>query len=336
MGVTNQPTIKNIDLSKIKVREGFNTRPESDPNYIRTLAEDIHLHGLQTPIQVEPAEEKDTFYIVAGHGRFDAVQYANEHYNAGIKTMMAIVKRDLDDTKRDEIMLSDRLARTLEPIAYAKAMRRMMEREGISQTEFAARYGVTVAYAGDLKLLANAPKPVQAAVEEGVVSSTEAVRTIKEYGEEAAVEIVEELREEAANEAPEATEGDAAPSWANDDAPAEPAVRRAKKSKKDTERVAAKKGVAPKKGRKEATAPDFNLAEFAESAAYFMDALIGHMKADNHAGQRRAAENMGNILREYLRSGHEMRDTLSGITAETTDDELMWATEPGSVKDEAA
>jgi ParB/RepB/Spo0J family partition protein len=279
MGTT---TIREIPVSDILIREDFNTRTQRDDDYIETLARDIMAHGLLTPIQVEPASEKNKFYIVAGHGRFDAVKYANEKLEANIKAMQAVVKRDLTDNDRDAILLSDRLARQLDPLGAAMAMRRWMERNNASQTEAAAAFHMTVAYAGDLKLLANAPEPIQEAVAENIVSATEAVRTMKEYGEEGAVEIVEELKEEISKEE---VENPPPTDEASPDAP-EPAVKRAKRTRKDTERVAANQGKKPTSGRSKRITgpapaenentlePPQSLAELAEKGAYLMDNVI--------------------------------------------------------------
>lgn len=326
-----QMTIKNVEVDKIEVREGFNVRSESDPSYIRTLAEDIHLHGILTPLQVEPNGK--TYFVVAGHGRLEAIKYANEHLNASIKTVPAIVKRDLDDTKRDEIMLSDRLARTLEPIAYAKAMQRMMEREGISQTQFAARYGVTVAYAGDLKLLANAPATVQQAVEEGVVSSTEAVRTLKEYGPEGAEEVVKALSDEVEKESaenPPAPPG--SPSWVSDgqkDDGNTPATRRAKKTKKDTERVVRERNITPRKNHGTKIVPEnsvekVSVADLLSRVSFMVDNLVAQTKAGDEAAMRNKIVDLAHWLKLYQQQGYLIPDSMSGVKADTPDEDIDW------------
>lgn len=335
MGTTIQNTFKNVPLKDILIREGFNTRLDESTSHdsedIKVLAEDINLNGILTPIQVEPAEDKDKFYLIAGHRRLSAINYANANLGAAIKDVPAIVKRNMDDDTRDAILLSDRLAMQLRPIEFAKAFDRYMKRNNLTQTAAAEKFRVTVAYAGDLKLLANAPEPIQKAVEDGVLSSTEAVRTLKAHGPEDATEIVEELSREAstepATEQPEAT----------DDSD-KPAIQRAKKTRKDTERVANQLGKKPKNPapkRKKAdtetqtdeTVERLSLPDLAERVAYDIDNLIAQMQVGNDQGVRNQISKLATWLRSYQQSGYVVKDCMSGITADTTDDDMMWITE---------
>lgn len=333
--------LKNVPVDKVNVVVGFNSRAmpakaEDDPEIIG-LANDIKENGLLQPLRVVPRDDGN-FDLVAGHRRLMAIQYANEHLEAGIKSIPAIVTREMTDEQRDAYILADRFSSQLKPLEAANALKRFMDR-GMSQTDVAKRFHLTVAYAGDLKLLGNAPEVLKEAVEQGVFAATEAIRLQKEYGEEGAEVLAKDALEESqattlADTTTEAS-GDTTEGTKQEDGEATPvpAMTKKRRGKAANDAVAKAKNIAPKRPK---NSKPVTVSEEAESIPDLLlstmiriDRLISHLKVEDYDGARKCHVELGYKLRAYLQAGHSLNgDALSGIQATTPDEELEFMGEP--------
>lgn len=341
-------TLRNIPLDKVTVVKGFNTRklPDNaaDDVEIIGLAMDITQNGLLQPLRVVPKDDGN-YDLIAGHRRLMAIQYANEVLNAGIKSVQSVVTREMTDEQRDAYILADRYSATLKPLEAAEALKRFMDR-GMSQTEVAKRFSLTVAYAGDLKLLGNAPEAVQQAVKEDVIAATEAVRLVKEYGADGA----EILAKDALEDNPATTlpapsveaSGDSAiaaeTGVPETGAGATPVITKKRRGKAANDAVAKAKNVAPKRTKAPAReVPEGEVQSATDILIGTMiriDRLIANLKIGNDEEVRRVHVELAYKLRDYLTAGHPLAydgdkaEALSGIGVNTPDQEIEFMGEP--------
>lgn len=230
---------KTIPLNEVEIVPGFNVRDMSSPDwqkdledFAQTIADD---EGVNQPIRVVIEEGK--YVLVEGHRRVMAARIATERLGLKLDRVPALITKNMTEQEKLIRMLGDRQTRQLKPLEVAEGVKRLVDM-GMSQTEAAKRFGMTVAYAGDNIIAANAPEPIKEAIRENVLSMTEAVRAIKEHGPEDAAEIVEATVEQAKVEAE---------AKSTESVPVQPKATRRK-----VEEIAAKlgkTGKAPKPGK---------------------------------------------------------------------------------------
>lgn len=349
--------LRNVPVEKVRIVPGFNTRQmpakaEDDPEIVG-LANDIKENGLLNAIRVVPRED-GAFDLIAGHRRMMAINYANEHLEAGIKSVQSIVTREMTDEQRDAYILADRFSAALKPLEAAEALKRFMDR-GMSQTEVAKRFHLTVAYAGDLKILGNAPETVKEAVKQEVIAATEATRLVKEYGEDGAEIIAKDALQEAQATPVADTTTEASGEGTQDvthegsePAPtATPALTKKRRGKAANDAVAKAKNVAPKRPKQakrevpegDGSEPEVTLQEFLDGTMIVIDRILGGIKVGNIEikGDTAPFVSLAYKLRTFLAHGGDLNgDALSAITAQTPDTELEFMAEPQAEHKDAA
>ena len=67
-------TIQEIPLNKIKSDDDFNCRGKITPRSVAELSENIDQHGLMQNLVVVPVDGSDTYLLLCGHRRFEAVK----------------------------------------------------------------------------------------------------------------------------------------------------------------------------------------------------------------------------------------------------------------------
>ncbi len=121
----------DIPIEKIvtsdNVRQGYNREA------IKGLAQSISNVGLLQPVIVRENSDA-TFTLLVGHRRFEAARMA------GVKVIRAII---FDDSESKLMLqLTENLQReNLNPIEEAQAYKKILEEEGLTQEELAARLG---------------------------------------------------------------------------------------------------------------------------------------------------------------------------------------------------
>jgi ParB/RepB/Spo0J family partition protein len=188
---------KLVALADIYIDPEFNVRnvePETFEKGLKELALDIKVNGLQNPIILERAGDK--LVLRGGHRRVAASKLANAELGADIQALPAIIRTDMTERDRLRTMAADQFSSPLGPLALAELAKRLMD-TGMSQTEVAQEFQISVAYAGDLKRLADAPEEIKEAVREDIISATLATKLVKEEGAEGAVKLLEAAKEEA-------------------------------------------------------------------------------------------------------------------------------------------
>lgn len=132
------PDLRVVDLNKIQLREGFNPRTRRDPVAFDRTAFSIQQDGVLTPVLVTPtAPDADTFWLVAGEGRYRAAKAA------GQRTIPVLVRQVDERTNGLELALAENLAREeLDPVAVAHGFDRL-KRAGWGRRQIAEQFSVT-------------------------------------------------------------------------------------------------------------------------------------------------------------------------------------------------
>lgn len=141
-------------------------RDRFDPDRLEELTQSIQKQGVVEPIVVRPHQEEDArFMIVAGERRWRAAQQAQLERIPGIV-------RDVEPEKAYLLSLVENLQReNLSPLEEARAYRRLLDEEGLSQQQAARALGKSRSAVANRVRLLNLPDRVLEALEEGSISA---------------------------------------------------------------------------------------------------------------------------------------------------------------------
>lgn len=123
------------------------------------LATSIRTHGLLEPIIVRPVG--DSFVIVAGERRYRA------HVAAGLDSISAIVRDDLDEASAFEVSMVENVIRAdMNPVEEAAGYRRLVE-TGMDVATIASRLGKSTAAINGRLALLRLDGPIQKLIADG-------------------------------------------------------------------------------------------------------------------------------------------------------------------------
>ena len=138
-------------------------RKNFDATELEELAASIRQQGIIQPIIAEEAGD-GTYFIVAGERRTRAARLA------GLKEIPVILRK-YSEEKRMEVSLIENIQRSnLNPIEEAQGFKQLMEMEGLSQDEAAARLGKNRATVANTLRLLKLPKEMQESIQKGELS----------------------------------------------------------------------------------------------------------------------------------------------------------------------
>jgi ParB family chromosome partitioning protein len=154
VGLVELP-IDRIDPNPLQPRHNFS---EAD---LAELAASISQHGVLQPVLV--SETFDGHYrLVAGERRWRAARMA------GLATVPAIIREQLDEDRHLELALVENLQRRdLTPLEEARAFEQLRVGLGLSQAEIADRVGIDRSTVANALRLLKLPDDLQALVEDG-------------------------------------------------------------------------------------------------------------------------------------------------------------------------
>ena len=162
----NNYEIRHGDVSTINIEKIYpnpnQPRKNFDKDSLNELADSIRLHGLIQPIIVN--ETPEGYMIIAGERRYRACKIC------GLKDVPAIVK-NYTPKQIAEISIIENLQREdLNPIEFAKGIRRLMDEYELTQEKVAERLGMSrSAVANSVRILNLYPEVVEM-VEKGKIS----------------------------------------------------------------------------------------------------------------------------------------------------------------------
>lgn len=143
-----------VNLDKI-IPNRYQPRTDFDEKSITELSQTISEHGLLQPMVVRSYEDGQ-YEIIAGERRFRALKKLNW------KKVPVIVK-ELDDEETASMALIENVQRqNLNPVEEARAYRKVLDAEDITQVELANRLSKSQSYvANKLRLLALSDKVLE-------------------------------------------------------------------------------------------------------------------------------------------------------------------------------
>ncbi len=154
--------IQEIELSKI-VPNPYQPRKIFDPEGLKELAKSIREHGVIQPLVV--TESPSGYEIVVGERRFRA------SILAGMVTIPAIVKKQLEDQTKLEVALIENIQRReLNAIEEARAYDRLIKTFSLTQEQVAQKVGKSRPTVANTLRLLNLPVEVQRAVIENRIT----------------------------------------------------------------------------------------------------------------------------------------------------------------------
>jgi len=186
-----------VRLDAIKIADGFNARDFNDPAnqaHVRHLANLLRENGQEDPVKVRV--DGSDIYLVNGESRYRAAML-NKAEGSDVDFLWATkseqTKTDID-LKFDMVVMNE--GKPLTAVEKARAVAWFLE-NGVSLADIAKRFADTEANIRHLSSLAAAPVAVREQIEAMItrgVSTTEALRTLRQEGENAIV-VLEKARE---------------------------------------------------------------------------------------------------------------------------------------------
>lgn len=129
--------VKNVALIPIDLIDPNPDNPRIVMTDLSGLAETIRTKGFTTPCMVRVMPDK-RFRLLAGHRRVLAAKMA------GLESVPCVVRSDVADGDEFTIMLLENIQRAdLNPVEEARAFRRILDAEPITQLQLAQRLGVS-------------------------------------------------------------------------------------------------------------------------------------------------------------------------------------------------
>ncbi len=149
-------TLEEIRSNPYQPRKSFNEES------IKELADSIKEYGIVQPIIVKKTIKG--YELIAGERRTKAARVA------GLETIPAIIK-EFDDQEMMEIALVENIQREdLNPIDEAKAYENIIQLSGMTQEEFARRFGKSRSHVTNMLGLLKLPNATKKLVEENKIS----------------------------------------------------------------------------------------------------------------------------------------------------------------------
>ena len=174
-----------IALEKLKANPS-QPRKDFDEAELAELADSIKQQGIIQPIIAEDAGD-GTYTIIAGERRTRAARLAG-------LTEVPVILRKYSDEKRMIVSLIENIQRAnLNPIEEASAYRQLMELEGLSQDEAAARVGKNRTTVANAVRLLKLPAEMQESIQKGELSPGHARAVLSVQGDRARETLFREI-----------------------------------------------------------------------------------------------------------------------------------------------
>lgn len=144
---------------------------------ITDLAASIRAHGLLQPVTVRPHPDKPRHYqLLAGHRRRAAA------LEAGLTTLPAVIRHDVDDATAVELMIVENVQRTdLGPIEKAEAFGRLRDQHGYSASKIGKQVGLSQATVSHFLSLLELAPAAREQVRAGALPVGDAIDMVRRY-----------------------------------------------------------------------------------------------------------------------------------------------------------
>lgn len=133
---TSKKSLLVIDLERI-IPDPDNPRRNVDPQAVAEMATSMRELGQQQPIKVRWTGSK--WMIILGHTRYQAAKAA------GMTSLEAVVcEQPISDSEKLSMQLIENCSRRdMNPIDQARSFRELMDRDGLTGKQLAARLGIS-------------------------------------------------------------------------------------------------------------------------------------------------------------------------------------------------
>lgn len=186
-----------VSLSAITVVDGFNVRISDDElrEHVAGIAGALAANLPVPPIEVWTNPETGVIELVDGHCRYNAyLQYAETAPK--FDGYIDAVKFDGTPFQRKMRIASSNKQLKLKPIELGRLYIHARDVLGATRQEIAAEAGMSLGHVDQMIKLAGGSEEVHQAIEDGIISSTDAVKLIRDHGTDAPAEL-ERLKEAA-------------------------------------------------------------------------------------------------------------------------------------------
>lgn len=179
-----------VNIRNIKIVDGFNVRTQDDElrEHIASLLAALVANLPIPAIEVWVNPETGDIELVDGHCRFAAyLQYAD--IEPEFDNYISAVKFEGTPFQRKMRVASSNKQLKVKPVELGRLYIQARDEFGASRQEIAAEAGMSLAHVDQHILLASGSEEVHAAVGAGVISATEAVKIIRDHGDNAPAEL---------------------------------------------------------------------------------------------------------------------------------------------------
>jgi ParB family chromosome partitioning protein len=187
-------------VSSLRIVDGFNVRDEDDAYHetVEYLCNSIIENGYMDdkPLAGYVSEENGEHIVIVtdGHRRYKAVLLAISRGHT-IENLPVVTKpRGTSMEDLTIALVTSNSGEKLRPFEVAKVCKRLIG-YGMTEADIAKRLMLTRAYVLDLLNLLAAPAEIREMVSGGKISATEATKTIKKHGKDAAEVIATAAKE---------------------------------------------------------------------------------------------------------------------------------------------
>lgn len=179
-----------VPVDQLTIMDDFNTRTKNDEykSKVREVADSIKANEFYShkpfAVIVIKVDGKDVIAVYDGHTRYEGMLLAISE--GAVVERVPCVAAPAGTTLEDITvgLVTNNSGRQLDPMGIATVVKRLVG-YGLEVSEIAKRIGFTPAYVGGLLSLVGAPKSIRDMVNEGIVSASLAVSTLREEGEKA-------------------------------------------------------------------------------------------------------------------------------------------------------
>jgi ParB family chromosome partitioning protein len=163
-----------IDVGRI-VADPDQPRDEFNPVELRMLGDSIKERGQLQPIRVRWREDLDRYMIIVGERRWRAAVLV------GLPSLLCIVgtKAATPEEILEDQLIENCLRIDLSPRAEAAAIKRLMDAQGLTVREVAAKLRMSLGSISDACQLLDLPEAILARVDAGTISRDAAVELTK-------------------------------------------------------------------------------------------------------------------------------------------------------------
>jgi ParB family transcriptional regulator, chromosome partitioning protein len=180
-----------VNIRNIKIVDGFNVRTQDDElrEHIASLLAALVANLPIPAIEVWVNPETGDIELVDGHCRFAAyLQYAD--IEPEFDNYISAVKFEGTPFQRKMRIASSNKQLKVKPVELGRLYIQARDELGATRQEIAAEAGMSLAHVDQMILLASKGSPeIEAAIGEGSISATEAVKLVREFGDEAPKEL---------------------------------------------------------------------------------------------------------------------------------------------------